>query len=119
MRGKIAVSLVVAFLISAVYLCPCAMASTSEVMIFGRAHACCSEMPGCPAEKDPGKGLKSLLSVSSHEIKPWMSFQKVPAFWIADESHFFEDFQAQTFFDPSPVTHAPPDFYIQYSSLLI
>ncbi|GEM_PF-5638904 len=119
MKGKVTISLLAVFLLSAVYLCPCVLASTPEVMVFKRPHACCPEMPGCPAAKDPAKGLKNLLSVSSYEIKPLISFQEVPPFWIAEESHFFEDFGAQAFFDRSSVTHAPPDFYIQYSSLLI
>lgn len=115
-------AILIPFLVSAVYLCPCKVMGASKGTFLAQSHDCCDRMKNCPSPKGKSKGIMSMLPALHHPD----SRVEVPQH-LTEIAVDFADVQVQPVIRISSLpisdaplqTHSPPELYLKHSVLLI
>ncbi len=112
------------FLISAVYLCPCKISASARTQFLSQSHDhdCCKRMKNCPAPKEKSKGLMSMLSVAHHQdgrVEVPQHLSEIKIDFVAAQLEPVIKMAFSSFLDFSLQTHSPPQLYLKHSVLLI
>lgn len=66
-KASVFFTILIPFLVSALYLCPCKVSAAENISLAQRSHDCCERMKNCPVPKEASKGMQSMLSVPHYQ----------------------------------------------------
>lgn len=117
-------TILIPFLISAVYLCPCKVSASvrTEFLSQSQDHDCCKRMKNCPAPKEKSKGLMSMLSVAHHQdgrVEVLQHLSEIRIDFVDAQPRPAIKIVSSPLSDLSLQTHSPPELYLKHSVLLI